>query len=64
MQECFPREIHAAYIIKPEKFWEKQKTSVGSSKYKFEVCIRDPFELLQLLILEDSFEAKVPLTRR
>jgi len=40
MQECFPREIHVAYIIKPEKFWEKQKTSVGSSKYKFEVCTR------------------------
>jgi len=39
MQECFPREIHVAYIIKPEKFWEKQKTSVGSSKYKFEVCV-------------------------
>jgi len=44
MQECFPREIHVAYIIKPEKFWEKQKTSVGSSKYKFEVCISDVFD--------------------
>lgn len=29
--------ISIAYIVKPEKFWEKQKTSVGSSKYKFEV---------------------------
>jgi len=41
LKECFPREIHAAYIIKPEKFWEKQKTSVGSSKYKFEVIMRN-----------------------
>jgi hypothetical protein len=36
-QECFPQQIFAAYLIKPEKFWEKQKTSLGSSKYKFEV---------------------------
>lgn len=25
LQECFPHNIHTAYIIKPEKFWEKQK---------------------------------------
>ena len=37
LQECFPHEVYAAYIIKPEKFWEKQKTSLGSAKYKFEV---------------------------
>ena len=36
-QECFPHKVYAAYIIKPEKFWEKQKTSLGSAKYKFEV---------------------------
>ena len=36
-QDCFPHKIHTAYIIKPEKFWEKQKTSLGSAKYKFEV---------------------------
>ena len=37
LQECFPHKIYAAYLIKPEKFWEKQKTSIGSAKYKFEV---------------------------
>ena len=37
LQECFPHKVYAAYIIKPEKFWEKQKTSLGSAKYKFEV---------------------------
>ncbi|XP_048253877.1 triple functional domain protein-like isoform X2 [Haliotis rufescens] len=36
LQECFPGNIHIAYIIKPEKFWEKQRTSLGSAKYNFE----------------------------
>ena len=36
-QECFPGNINIAFIIKPEKFWEKQRTSLGSSKYNFEV---------------------------
>lgn len=29
--------VHVVYIIKPEKFWEKHKTNMGSSKYTFEV---------------------------
>jgi hypothetical protein len=37
LQDCMASSISIAYIVKPEKFWEKQKTSVGSSKYKFEV---------------------------
>uniref|UniRef100_T1IXB4 Uncharacterized protein n=1 Tax=Strigamia maritima TaxID=126957 RepID=T1IXB4_STRMM len=36
LQECFPGNINCAYIIKPETFWQKQRTSLGSSKYKFE----------------------------
>jgi len=30
--------VHAAYIVKPEghNFWQKQRTSIGSQKYKFE----------------------------
>ncbi|XP_012941789.1 triple functional domain protein isoform X2 [Aplysia californica] len=36
LQECFPGNINMAFIIKPEKFWEKQRTSLGSSKYNFE----------------------------
>ena len=39
LQECIPQLIHAAYIIKPEKFWEKQKTSLGSTKFKFETSL-------------------------
>lgn len=46
--------ICIAYIVKPEKFWEKQKASVGSSKYKFEVCVRSLplFIVRSLLLLE------------
>jgi len=29
--------VHIVYMIKPEKFWEKHKTNMGSSKYTFEV---------------------------
>jgi len=38
-QECFPGSIYIAFIIKPEKFWEKQRTSIGSAKYNFEVSL-------------------------
>ncbi|KAK8771200.1 hypothetical protein V5799_025555 [Amblyomma americanum] len=42
LQEYFPAKIHAAYIIKPENFWQKQRTSMGSSKYKFETNLISP----------------------
>ena len=37
LQEYFPNAIHTAHIIKPDNFWQKQRTSLGSQKYKFEV---------------------------
>ncbi len=37
LQEYFAAQIHTAYIIKPDNFWQKQRTSIGSQKYKFEV---------------------------
>ena len=37
LQENFATQIHTAYIIKPDNFWQKQRTSMGSQKYKFEV---------------------------
>jgi hypothetical protein len=37
LQEHFPGSVHIAYIIKPDNFWQKQRTSLGSHKYKFEV---------------------------
>lgn len=37
LDENFPGKIHTTYIIKPDNFWQKQRTSLGSAKYKFEV---------------------------
>ena len=37
LQEYFAAHIHTAHIIKPDNFWQKQRTSLGSQKYKFEV---------------------------
>lgn len=37
LQESFPCCIHVALIIKPDNFWQKQRTNFGSSKFEFEV---------------------------
>ena len=37
LQETFPAEICVALIIKPDNFWQKQKTNFGSAKFTFEV---------------------------
>lgn len=37
LQEHFSGFVHVAYIIKPDNFWQKQRTSLASHKYKFEV---------------------------
>ena len=39
MQENFASQVHTAYIIKPDNFWQKQRTSMGSQKYKFDVSV-------------------------
>lgn len=39
LDENFPGKIHTTYIIKPDNFWQKQRTSLGTTKYKFEVVI-------------------------
>ncbi|KTG32445.1 hypothetical protein cypCar_00029951, partial [Cyprinus carpio] len=36
LQESFPSCIHVALIIKPDNFWQKQRTNFGSSKFEFE----------------------------
>lgn len=52
LQEAFPAEIHVALIIKPDNFWQKQKTNFGSSKFIFEVSqtslLAPPFPSLLL----------------
>ncbi|XP_013406610.1 kalirin isoform X8 [Lingula anatina] len=49
LQECFPGNVNITFIIKPEKFWEKQRTSIGSSKYKFETHMISIDSLLKIV---------------
>ena len=37
LQDYFSNNVHTAHIIKPDNFWQKQRTNLGSQKYKFEV---------------------------
>ncbi|MCJ8730057.1 hypothetical protein PDJAM_G00113080 [Pangasius djambal] len=39
LQEAFPAEICVALIIKPDNFWQKQKTNFGSAKFTFETSM-------------------------
>ncbi|CAH2283569.1 triple functional domain isoform X1 [Pelobates cultripes] len=39
LQESFPCCIHVALIIKPDNFWQKQRTNFGSSKFEFETSM-------------------------
>uniref|UniRef100_H2LKV3 non-specific serine/threonine protein kinase n=1 Tax=Oryzias latipes TaxID=8090 RepID=H2LKV3_ORYLA len=39
LQESFPTCIHVALIIKPDNFWQKQRTNFGSSKFEFETVM-------------------------
>lgn len=36
LQEHFCSVVHCVVIIKPDNFWQKQRTSISSHKYKFE----------------------------
>eukprot|EP00057_Strongylocentrotus_purpuratus_P005293 XP_003730629.2 PREDICTED: kalirin [Strongylocentrotus purpuratus] len=49
LQECVPDNIHMVYIIKPEKFWQKQRTSMGSSKLKFETAMISSENLVKMV---------------
>lgn len=39
LDENFPAKIGTTYIIKPDNFWQKQRTSLGSAKHKFETVL-------------------------
>ncbi|KAK3082880.1 hypothetical protein FSP39_007833 [Pinctada imbricata] len=51
LQDCFPGNIYIAYIIKPEKFWEKKRTSLGSAKYNFETTMISVDNLCKMIDL-------------
>ena len=55
LQDYFSSAIHTAHIIKPDNFWQKQRTNLGSQKYKFEVgvlicCRSEVISILQFHI--------------
>lgn len=73
LQESFPCCIHVALIIKPDNFWQKQRTNFGSSKFEFEVnfsianvgcpkCCRETRHLNSVLgnVVERSFGTLKP----
>lgn len=39
LQESFSSSIHTALLIKPDTFWQKHKTNLGSAKLSFEVSL-------------------------
>nr|XP_006819273.1 PREDICTED: kalirin-like [Saccoglossus kowalevskii] len=49
LQECFPSSVHMVYIIKPENFWQKHRTSLGSSKLKFETSMISQEGMLRII---------------
>ena len=49
LQEFFANAIHSAHIIKPDNFWQKQRTSLGSQKYKFETNLISLDALLKII---------------
>ncbi|XP_049885181.1 kalirin isoform X2 [Pectinophora gossypiella] len=39
LQENFPSSVHQALVVKPDNFWQKQRTTIGAHKYKFETTM-------------------------
>ncbi|XP_046902206.1 kalirin isoform X4 [Hypomesus transpacificus] len=62
LQETFPAEICVALIIKPDNFWQKQKTNFGSAKFTFEtsmVSVEGLSKLVDPSQLTDDFEGSL-----
>ncbi|XP_035770529.1 kalirin-like [Neolamprologus brichardi] len=62
LQESFPAEICVALIIKPDNFWQKQKTNFGSAKFSFEtnmVSVEGLAKLVDPSQLTDDFEGSL-----
>ncbi|XP_061719490.1 kalirin isoform X1 [Cydia pomonella] len=39
LQEHFSSSVHQALVVKPDNFWQKQRTTIGAHKYKFEAAV-------------------------
>lgn len=60
LQDYFSNSIHTAHIIKPDNFWQKQRTNLGSQKYKFEVS--GPFIFMKTAISTFLISEAVAIT--
>nr|XP_039274741.1 kalirin-like isoform X3 [Styela clava] len=49
LQEGFPGKINISYIIKPDNFWQKQRTNFGSTKFSFETQLVSVDSLCKVL---------------
>ena len=63
LQDYFSSAIHTAHIIKPDNFWQKQRTNLGSQKYKFEVgvLIFCRYEVISFSILQFNINVSYPM---
>jgi len=52
LQDHFQPKINAAYIIKPDNFWQKQRTTFGSNKFSFEVLVFSVLHAISVLFFE------------
>ncbi|KAM4608414.1 LOW QUALITY PROTEIN: kalirin-like [Polymixia lowei] len=62
LQEAFSAEICVALIIKPDNFWQKQKTNFGSAKFTFEtslVSVEGLAKLVDPSQLTEDFEGSL-----
>lgn len=52
LQESFSSNINTALLIKPDTFWQKHKTNLGSAKLSFEVSVvaMQLIKVLELII--------------
>jgi hypothetical protein len=49
LEENFNYHIHHVFIIKPDTFWQKQKTSFASAKYNFEHSLISSDQLVKYI---------------
>jgi triple functional domain protein len=59
LQENFGDLVHQVLIIKPDNFWQKQRSSIASNKYKFEVTtisIQSIGKLIDMSQLTSDFD--------
>jgi hypothetical protein len=47
LQETYHYQVYHVYIIKPDTFWQKQKTSFASGKYSFEQSLISVDQMLK-----------------